>query len=190
MALGFGYPFDRPGRQDWAACFLQHSPMNLLTRVFIKISSFTILPLLKNPPEPQKLSVTISRGDAVLVRKFQRAPHVVWPFIMRGSLVALSKNNARVGETTIASSARTPDVPFWTNSQPAPETKGTLKIASESTKRPDEYCILAEVENVEIQAELSQLRGRLYIEFCKLSFQPNISQSVLSRSATRFCDGS
>ena len=164
MALGFGYPFGRPGRQDWAACFLQHSPMNLSTLFFFKLSSFTIVPLLKNPPEAQKLSVTTSRGDAVLVWKFQRAPHVVWPFIMRGSLVALSKNNARVGEITIASSARTPDVPFWTNSQPAPETRGTLKIASESTKRPDEYCkycILAEVENVEIPPGFHK---RFYIE--------------------------
>jgi hypothetical protein len=51
------------------------------------------------------------------------------------------KNIARVGETTIASSARIPDVPFWTNSQPAPEIRGTLASANESAMRPDGYSI-------------------------------------------------
>ena len=145
MALRVGYPLDHRGRQDWQAYFLQRSPMNLSTHfsnIYLSLISFTIVPLLKNAPEAQKLSVITSRGDAVLVWKFQRAPHVVWPFIMRGSLVALSKNNARVGETTITSSAKTPDVPFWMNSQPVPETKGTMEIASGSAKRPDDSWIL------------------------------------------------
>ena len=120
-----------------------------------QFDSLTIVPLLRNPPAPHKLSVIRFKGVAVLVWKFQRAPHAVWLFILSGSLVALSKNIARVGETTIASSARMPDVPFWTNSQPAPSARGTLAIAKESAKRLDEKGILVQSEGCGSRAMLS-----------------------------------
>lgn len=72
----------------------------------------TIVPLLKNPPEAQNESDRTLSADAVLVSKFHRAPHAGCPSSDRGSFVALSKKIASVGETTIASSARIPDVPF------------------------------------------------------------------------------
>lgn len=83
----------------------------------------TIVPLLKNDPEPQNVSVTRRRGDAMLSLIFQRAPQAVFPSIIRGSLEARSKKIARFGETIMTSRAITPLSPTRTNSQPDAEAE-------------------------------------------------------------------
>ena len=73
-----------------------------------------MVPLLRKLPLAQKVSVKRSRGVAVFVSRFQRAPHAGCPLIIRGSFMALSKKMANVGETIIDSRARIPEVPFLT----------------------------------------------------------------------------
>jgi hypothetical protein len=61
--------------------------------------------------------------------------------IVSGSPVpAKSKKIARVGDTIMASSASTPEVPFWTNSHPDPETP--VKMVGRSANKSREGLIL------------------------------------------------
>lgn len=76
------------------------------------ITGLTIVPLLKKPPDAQKVSETTSSGLAVFVSRFHNAPQAGLLLIISGSLDALSKKMARVGDTIMASRARIPDVPF------------------------------------------------------------------------------
>ena len=109
--------------------------------------------MLKNPPEPQKVSVIVRNGDAVLVWRFQRAPQAECPSITRGSLDALSKKIARVGETTIASSARMPLVPFWTNSHPAAMADETPVDNTILESRPNRWRMFELRENAAVSGE-------------------------------------
>jgi len=78
----------------------------------------TIVPLLKKPPLAQNESVTTSMAVTLLVSVFHSAPHAWCPLICNGSPRTRSNMRMRVGETTIASRATIPVVPFWTKCQP------------------------------------------------------------------------
>ena len=78
-----------------------------------------MVPLLKKLPDAQNESLVMFIGVAMCFSRFHKAPQAVWLSIWRGSLVALSNIMIKVGETTIASSARIPEVPFCRKCQPA-----------------------------------------------------------------------
>lgn len=74
-----------------------------------------MVPLLSSVPEPQKVLVMRLSGCTELVSRSQSAPQAEWLLICKGSSVALLNHTTTVGETTIASSARMPDVAFWSS---------------------------------------------------------------------------
>ncbi|CAK5262123.1 unnamed protein product, partial [Mycena citricolor] len=68
--------------------------------------------------DAQNVSEISLSGVPVLVSRSQSSPQAVLPSaVLSGSLTARSKNTTSVGETTIASSATIPVVPFCTNDQ-------------------------------------------------------------------------
>lgn len=77
-----------------------------------------MVPLLRNAPEAQNGSDLTSKTVAVFVFISHTAPHAGTPSAVVNGLAvpARSKKMALVGEMKIASSARIPEVPFWTNS--------------------------------------------------------------------------
>lgn len=77
-----------------------------------------MVPLLKNPPEPQNEFVTRSMAVFVFVSVCQSAPHAWCPLICRGSPRTLSNIRIKVGDRTTASKAVMPAVPFWSNCHP------------------------------------------------------------------------
>lgn len=96
-----------------------------------------MVPLLSSVPDPQNVLVMRSSGCTVLVSRSQSAPQAEWLLICKGSSVALSNHTTTVGETTIASSARMPEVAFWSSkdhdasaaavASPAPRTRDEKK---------------------------------------------------------------
>jgi hypothetical protein len=68
---------------------------NSSTRMRVNQPRFTIEPLLNMAPDAQKLSDVSFKGVALFVSKFHKDAQAVFPSgVLRGSLVALSKNIA------------------------------------------------------------------------------------------------
>lgn len=123
----------------------------------------TIVPLLKNPPDAQKLSVMSFNAVAVLVRKFQREAQAGAPSIINGSFVALSMKIANVGDTTIASKANTPLVPFWTNSHFGVAAKATPANVNIFERKTGIRRIVLRKEGRISQGKDSLKRSNLYL---------------------------
>ena len=75
----------------------------------------TIVPLLRIAPLAHHELVTTSSAVMLLCSRFQSPPQAGWPSIWSGSFCARSKRRTRVGETTTASSATIPELPFRLN---------------------------------------------------------------------------
>lgn len=103
------------------------------------VLALTMVPLLRSAPLAQIEFVRTSRGRTVLVSRFQSAPHAECPLIWSGSSDARSRKTTRVGETTMDSSATTPDVVFLrSNRQPgALGTEGAARTSDESSGRSE-----------------------------------------------------
>lgn len=65
-----------------------------------------------------------------------------------GSFVALSKKMASVGETIMASSASTPEVPFWTKFHPAAALVTDALPRSTERKREVSHIVFLVIERL------------------------------------------